>query len=482
MKIRLFSSFMVLMIIITIAGCSDVSELPQEGEPTQILLNGKTATVSGDGATILEETIIISKPGNYVLSGQYNGQVKVATEMEGEVILRLSGVVLENSLSVPIYIENADLTTLYLEEDTENFIIDNSAYMEESAVESELLERLNGAIYSKDDLIVNGKGSLEIISAYKSGIMGKDSLSIEAGLLKISGATNGMKANDKIYINGGLLDISAGTDGMDSEGTIVIDSGEINIVAGDDGIHADTYIEINGGVINVVESYEGIESKNIVINDGQIEINSSDDGVNINLSDTEASLTINGGVLNINSYGDGIDSNNSVWMTGGIVYISGPVENMNGAIDYDKLFEMTGGYLVAVGSSGMMQSIGPSSTLNSLVVGFPTMIEGGTLIEVLNGDEEVILSYTAPKSFQSIVFASEDLVMENTYHIEIDGSVYNTFEVVSNETIVGSIGGMNQSRPDRRGGEPSELPPGMERAPSPFGGVDSTTSATENND
>lgn len=64
---------------------------------------------------------------------------------------------------------------------------------------------------------------------------------------------------------------------------------------------------------------------------------------------------IKGGKLTVDARGDGLDSNGSIEMSGGVVIVNGPTENMNGALDYDGSFLISGGTLVAAGSAGMAQ-------------------------------------------------------------------------------------------------------------------------------
>jgi formylmethanofuran dehydrogenase subunit C len=68
-------------------------------------------------------------------------------------------------------------------------------------------------------------------------------------------------------------------------------------------------------------------------------------------------LDISGGYVSVNALGDGLDANGSMYMSGGTVVVSGPTNNWNGALDYDGVFEMSGGFLAAAGSSGMAQAL-----------------------------------------------------------------------------------------------------------------------------
>jgi hypothetical protein len=289
--------------------------------------------------------------------------------------------------------------------------------------------------------------------------------------------------------------VDAGDDALHSNGSMAIYSGEIYLVSGDDGIHADTSLEVNGGNIDIKGSYEGLESALITINDGNIHIQSSDDGINITSENGEAQfmgrpgqvpevlgdnfLYINGGYIAVNSGGDGLDVNGPVKMTGGTVIVSGPTANDNGALDYFGIFEVTGGYLLAVGSSGMAQAPSTSSTQNSVLVNLVSTQSAGTLVHIENEGGEDVLTYASPKQFQSIVLCSSALQYGTTYVIYIGGSATGTatdglysggsytpgsqvdvFTISGVVTMLGSGGGF-PSGPGRPGGMvPGNMPNG----------------------
>ena len=90
-------------------------------------------------------------------------------------------------------------------------------------------------------------------------------------------------------------------------------------------------------------------------------------------------LLIAGGSLTVNADGDGFDINGSIVMTDGTVLVHGPTANMNGAVDSDRTFSISGGLLVAAGSSGMAQAPGMSSKQNSLLINFAKPFDANTL-------------------------------------------------------------------------------------------------------
>jgi hypothetical protein len=210
------------------------------------------------------------------------------------------------------------------------------------------------------------------------------------------------------------------------------------LTSGDDGIHADSTVEISGGEIDLTKSYEGIESAVITINDGNIHLVSSDDGINIVggvdgsaimgrpgqgnfTSSVNNHLYINGGYVYIDANGDGMDVNGSVDMTAGVVIINGPTSNNNGALDHMS-FKITAGYLLAVGSSGMAMAPDTSSTQYSVMYNSSSTQSADTLFHIGTEGGEGVLTFAPTKAYQSIVLSSPELKNGSTYLVYIGGS------------------------------------------------------------
>jgi hypothetical protein len=216
------------------------------------------------------------------------------------------------------------------------------------------------------------------------------------------------------------------------------------MASGDDGIHADAALEISGGDVSITKSYEGIESSLITINDGNIHIVASDDGFNAAGGADGSSvngrpgqnnfespggdnyLYINGGYTVVNAAGDGIDANGAIEMTGGTVIVSGPTNNGNGALDYLGSFKISGGFLVAAGSSGMAQSPSEASTQYSLMVNFDAMQPAGTLFHIETEDGADVLTFMSSKEYQSVVLSSPELEKGETYLVYTGGGATGT--------------------------------------------------------
>ena len=153
-------------------------------------------------------------------------------------------------------------------------------------------------------------------------------------------SVKGIKGNLAILISDGIIVIDAADDTLHSNNSIVINNGFIQLSSGDDGIRAGTSVEFNGGEVTILTSVEGVESANITLNDGDLIINSNDDGINAisgegvgGEEDDGSQFTINGGILQINAIGDGFDSNGDATINDGVVIINGPVSNREGSLD-----------------------------------------------------------------------------------------------------------------------------------------------------
>ena len=284
--------------------------------------------------------------------------------------------------------------------------------------------------------------------------------------LEESASSKGIKANTGIIIEGGILNINSCDDSLHTNDSLIIDGGALEIQSGDDGIHSDNTLEINGGNINVSKSYEGIESESITINDGKIYVVSSDDGINASGSSTseemtppsgnntpdssqnsdgtsskmqgtgqgagsgmpgigESSgtgvLTINGGFITVDASGDGIDVNGCATMTGGTVIVNGPENNGNGALDYDGTFEVSGGVLIAAGSTGMAQAPSDGSSINSIKLTLSSQ-SAENIVRIEDEDGNEIVTFAPAKQYASIVIASSEFETGSTYNVYVGGS------------------------------------------------------------
>jgi hypothetical protein len=616
---KIFLPFVVLALIILCAGCLDsahstgtsgtTADLPKTVSvvyedddldsslnstgASSITLQGDSITFSGSGIRVDGTKVTITSAGTYTISGTLNdGQILVDTHDEETVRLILNGVDITCLTSAPINIISAGKTVITLADGTDNFVTDGDSYLLETAESDEP----DAAIFSNDDLTINGNGSLTVTANYNHGIVSKDDLKItgghitvtavndgmrgrdsiavsdgtiiilaggdgmqsnndedpEKGYIAIEGgtititskedgiqaetsltinggtmtltagggsstritastdpwsdrggsmtvtsttdtSTKGLKAGSAIIIAGGMISIDASDDAVHSNGSITIDSGTIVAASGDDGIHADSTLEINGGTINITKSYEGIESAAITLRDGSIRISASDDGINGAGGNDGSSiqgrpgqntfnpssgifLTISGGYIVVDVTGDGIDVNGPITMSGGTVLVNGPTSNGNGALDYDGTFTISGGYLVAAGSSGMAQAPGTASTQYSVMMTFASPQPSGTMVHFETEDGEEILTFVPTKAYQSIVLSSSQLEKGVTYTVYsgglstgantdglFSGGTYTPGSQITSFTISGMVTNAGSTGAGGPGTIPGGRPGGMIR-------------------
>ncbi|MBQ3293516.1 carbohydrate-binding domain-containing protein [Candidatus Saccharibacteria bacterium] len=429
---------------------------------------GSEITLSGSGKKTITEA------GVYILSGELSdGYIEINTS--GAVKLILNGVKITNNSGPAIYVAEAKLVTIETAEGSENTLTDGSIY-------SGWDEDVCAALFSHDDLVLQGSGTLTVNGNYEDGIVGKDDLKIVSGTYIVNSKDDGIRGRDSLYIVDGTFEITSGGDSFKSnnsdevaKGWIKIDGGSITASAGDDGIHAESSLEINGGTIRVTKSYEGLEGAKITINGGDIAVAASDDGVNAaggndgsspNMKNYQSSssnyaIYMNGGTLYVNAAGDGIDSNGAIYMNGGTAIVDGPTNAGNGALDAETGVVYNGGTLIAVGASGMAVAPNTSSAKYSLSVFFSQTYSAGTVIEVKDTSGNTILTHTSLKSFQHASLSSDQFVENGEYTVYINGEEYTTTQLAEKTTQVGS--GMMNGGGMMPGGAPNQMNGGQQR-------------------
>ena len=232
-------------------------------------------------------------------------------------------------------------------------------------------------------------------------------------------STKGIKAGGDMYLKGGTYQIDSADDSIHSNANITIADGTYTLATGDDGVHANDALIVNGGTITVTESYEGLEGLTVTINDGTIDITASDDGINA----AGEKMELNGGYIHILAGGDGVDSNGDLTINGGEIYIDGPSDNGNSAIDYGDRSSayVNGGMLVAIGSSGMAEGMSDSSKQEVLMVKLGEQMEAGDVV-LTDSEGNVIVSYTALKSYDCVIISTAEVESGATYTLITSGT------------------------------------------------------------
>lgn len=475
---------------------------------TAIELSDAGSTVSGAGAVADGSTVTITAEGTYVVSGTLSdGRIVVDVADTEKVQLVLAGASVTSSGAAALYVRQADKVFLTLAEGTSNTLAATGA----AAAEDE--NNLDGAVFSKDDLTVNGSGALSVSSAQGHGIVVKDDLTLVSGTLDVEAAGHAIQAKDSVavadgsytldagtdgihcandedatlgnvYVAGGTLQITAASDGVDAGGVLQVDNGSLTVAAGDDGLHAEHDLAVNGGSVSVTASVEAVEGSTVSVTGGELALVASDDGINaagepaadatdavaqpgnptfgeMMEYDKTASVLISGGTIVIDASGDGIDSNGDLTITGGETYVSGPTDGANGALDYTGTGTITGGVLVAAGSVGMAQNLGEGSTQGTMLVSASGA--AGETVTLADAAGTVLASFSPAKAFGCAVISAPGVETGQTYtltcgsmtsEITMESTVYSNVAggFMGGTVLSGGPGGMGGAAPGAMGG------------------------------
>lgn len=419
-----------------------------EETSVSVQLADSATSCSDNSVTVTDDTITISDEGTYILSGSLNdGQVIIDADENAKIQLVLDNVSINCDTSAAIYVRQADKVFVTLADDSENTLSNTSDFV---AIDD---NNIDGVIFSKSDLTLNGSGTLTVNAAFGHGIVSKDDLVITSGTYVITAARHALNGKDSVRIADGVLTLDAGTDGIhsenadkdgkgfiyiadgtitieadsdgiDAEETLQIDGGSMTIAVGDDGVHSDRDLIITDGTIDVTKSYEGLEGMTVTIEDGDISVVSSDDGLNAAGDPADAS----------SDYSDSNESNSDMLNPG--------EENTNPSTEDDgsdstanvQTIATTnstkrGDNIVAVGASGMAQNFGSDSTQGCMLVTVAESTLTGDLT-LTDSDGNVIVSYSPEKAYNSVVISSPDIKKGATYTLAT-GDTTNTVTMSS---------------------------------------------------
>lgn len=323
---------------------------------------------------------------------------------------------------------------------------------------------------------------------------------------KTDTSAKGIKAASALVVEGGTFNIDAADDAIHSKGSLRLSAGDFTVATGDDAVHAEVALVLDGANVTVTESVEGIEGGLITISAGNIDVTSSDDGINASGSTTveeglaatseestettEATdafaqeapgaggmgqmapggggmeestgeqLNITGGTITVRAEGDGIDSNGDLTISGGTLSVFGPTNGGNGIFDVAGTFTVTGGTIQGAGTSGMPQN--PTTTENQgWLAGNLTGNAGDTItISDANGNE--VASFSTGKAYGLIQFSSADITDGETYTISngTDSVEVTAGDTSSISTGMGGAmpGGMGGAMPGDMGGQAPAMP------------------------
>lgn len=342
-----------------------------ENKSTRITLSGSSAHCDSDAVRIDGSTVTVTDEGTYILQGELEGTVTVNADKQDKVQLVLEGAAIHSPTCAALYILQADKVFLTLAEGTENTLSNGGSFepIDENSIDA--------ALFSKEDLTLNGNGSLKIESPAGHGIVSKDSLTVTGGSFQITCAGHGLSGKDDVTVADGSFTIASGKDGIQAEneedaalGFVYIENGSFAITAEGDGISASAYLTVAGGSFDITTgggsvngtqqtsqnwggfgggrgmggpgrefggmgsqtqpetedstSIKGLKAQTLLtVSGGSLRLNCADDALH-----SDGDLTVIGGSFAIATGDDGIHAEENLTVSGGTVAITESYEGL----------------------------------------------------------------------------------------------------------------------------------------------------------
>ena len=353
------------------------------------------------------------------------------------------------------------------------------------------------AIASDDDISIEN-GTINITSGAKDGIHANNDIDISGGSITVASEKQGFQAEENFIQSGGSIIVSKCTEGIESGASITISGGETDITSSDDGLNSgggsgggndigggqSPMMRRNGrqpgGDFNPDSTQPPMHEGDRTQPGGDFNPDSAQPpmhgdnqaqpgeqsgdrgrfkqqsempdggfggphGENASTADSgvDSNIYISGGTIRINAEGDGVDSNSGIIMTGGELYIDGPENSGNGAIDCLD-FNVSGGTVTALGAAGMAMGVTEGSEQCGILINTDT-IKAGSVIELKDGDT-VIMSCTPKKDISSVTYSSDKLKEGAQYTLYANGEAIETVSMTEKQTTAGeqSFGGFHR--------------------------------------
>ena len=360
-----------------------------------------------EGKTIAnsEKAVKITAEGTYVVSGEHES-ITVSAPDTAKVRIILKNATVSNTSGPAIYIENADKVFITAYKNTTNTLSDGTSYTGDFKDTN-----VDGAIFSKTDLTLNGEGTLNITGNYKCGAVSKDDLIICGLNLTVKSTGCALEGKDCVKIKDAAITVSSGGDGIRStntektnKGFVYIETGNIDITSGSDGIQAATVLKAANGNVKITaggaadtkqnsgdrnmpgfggktqtsddeESTKGLKAGSlIVIDEGSFEVSSKDDSFHSN-----GDIEINGGSFTAATGDDGFHADSNLIINGGSITVSRSYEGLEG-----QKVTVTGGNIDITASDDGINAASPSVS-GSSTDGRPGISDSNALITIGGG-------------------------------------------------------------------------------------------------
>lgn len=484
-------------------------------------VNLNSFQVTGNGISVDGTTVTITQGGDFTVTGSADeGMIYVDTEdkvklrLSGMSLSNDDGpaIYFQNTEKALITVTEGTENYLsdgatYTDQEAKGTLFSNDDIEIKGNGTLTIIGNYKHGIASDDDIKI--ENSVLNITSVTDGIHVNNTFHMTGGTLNIAAGSDGVQAEEDIVIDGGTIQITECEEGLESGTTMTFNGGDIDITSSDDGLNSGGGLGLSqdfgpgggrGGWENRgygmappdqerLEQFDpnqqqtpeapnefnpGREQTPPQMPEGKQDIpqmkdksetddqilkapNGNNNGTETPQTDTtDRSIYINGGVIHINAQGDGVDSNDQIYMTGGELYVDGPTSGGDGAIDGSS-FNVSGGTVVAVGSSQMAMGLTQGSAQCGFLVSFTTQPAGSELT-VMDSDGNLIASYSPEKEYSSLVYSSDLLEIGKTYSILVNGETIASVEQSQTQISSGNRGGAmggwehemeNNSRPQK---------------------------------
>lgn len=352
-----------------------------------------------------EKAVKITAEGTYVVSGEHES-ITVSAPDTAKVHIILKNATVSNTSGPAIYIESADKVFITAYKGTTNTLSDGTSYTGDFKNTN-----VDGTIFSKTDLTLNGEGTLNITGNYKCGAVSKDDLIICGLNLTVKSTGCALGGKDCVKIKDAAITVSSGGYGIRStntekanKGFVYIETGNIDITSGNDGIQAATVLKAANGNVKITagggaadtkqnsgnrnmpgfggktqttddqESVKGLKAGSLIlIDEGGFEVSSKEDSFHSN-----GDIEINGGSFAAATGADGFHADSNLIINGGSITVSRSYEGLEG-----QKVTVTGGNIDITASDDGINAAGSSSS--SSTGGRPGNSDSNTLITIGGG-------------------------------------------------------------------------------------------------
>lgn len=302
-----------------------------DSDAAVITLNGSTFESDSDDVLISNGQITITSGGDYIIRGSATDcAIVVNASKDDKVCLVLDGVSISTIGFASIFVKKAD--KVFILAKGSSSLTSVGAFIDREVGSTEAV------IHSKENITLQGDGTLTLNTENGIGIESKGYLKISSLTLNVNAHSHAISVKDSVRTRNANITLTSGKDAIHAEsqaignGYIYCEGGQMTITSAFDALDATGPISIDNVKMSITSgtyasssvSGKGFKSNDsIAILSGDVSINSPDDGIH-----SGDSCLISGGKLSISSGDDAIHADQTIFVTGGEVNITRSYEGL----------------------------------------------------------------------------------------------------------------------------------------------------------